>query len=166
MHDDDPSLILIPKHLLQKKVPISAAYKGIPFKQAKIIQQGESVTLLAWGNCVELITEVSKTLAKANITCELIDLRTLVPWDIETVKLSLKKTGRLVVVQEDSITSSFGTTIVTAIVSKPETFEYLFAAPELVSRQDIHIPYHPTLEAAVLPDVQSVIAAVHRTLDN
>lgn len=165
IQDNDPSLILVPKHIMQKSLP---APRGEPvrFGSARVVQPGSDVTLVAWGNCVELAVEAGNALReRSGVSCEVIDLRTLVPWDAETVKQSLRKTGRIVVVQEDSLTSSFGTTVVSHVVADPLAFECLLSAPQLVSRGDVHIPYHPDLEEAVLPGVDEVIAAILVTLE-
>jgi 2-oxoisovalerate dehydrogenase E1 component len=165
IQDDDPSLILVPKHIMQKSLPMRRG-EALPFGRAKVEQPGTDVTLVAWGNCVSLAMEAANAVRESHgASCEVIDLRTLVPWDAHTVKESLRKTGRIVVVQEDSLTSSFGTTVVSHIVADPKAFEYLLSAPRLVSRGDVHIPYHPQLEEAVLPGVDDVIAAIVATLD-
>ena len=86
------------------------------------------------------------------------------PCDWPAIEASLKKTGRLVVVTEDAETCSFGQAVVAEICGKAERFDMLLAAPGLIARQDIHIPYHPILEAAVLPDRDKVVDAVRTVM--
>lgn len=160
----DPSLILIPKHIFRIKTAIKK-FERIPFGKARIVKEGEDVTLVGWGNAIELLEKTADALTTQNISAEIIDLRTLVPCDWEAIARSIAKTGRLVMVQEDNLTSSFGTTILTKVVSNLEWFSYLHSAPQLVARDDLHIPYHPTLEYAVLPSIDDVIQAVYRVVE-
>ena len=88
----------------------------------------------------------------------------LVPFDYEAVEASVARTGRLVVVDEDARTGSFGQSIVAEMVGRESRFAHFLAAPQLVARLDVHIPYHPVLEAAVLPDAKRVAAAILETL--
>jgi len=163
--DEDPSMILIPKHIFRKKTSIVTNCVIAPFGQAKIRQEGKDVTVVAWGNAVELAEQAALHFKDKNIFIEVIDLRTLVPCDWETLEHSLAKTGRLVVVHEDNRTCGFGGSVIAEIITNPRCFDYLYAAPQLVARNDIHIPFHPQLEYAVLPSVQAVIAAIEKTLE-
>jgi pyruvate dehydrogenase E1 component beta subunit len=88
----------------------------------------------------------------------------LVPFDWEAVEASVARTGRLVVIDEDARTGCFGQTVVAEMVSRESRFAHFLAAPQLVARVDGHIPYHPLLEQAVLPDAGRVIAAIEETL--
>lgn len=170
VQDDDPSLILIPKHILQKALPDridDGRTRAIEFGKASVVESGTDVTLVAWGNCVELATEASAIVKhERGISCEVLDLRTLIPWDCGAVRASLRRTGRIVVIQEDSATSSFGATVIAELVSNPDAFAYLISSPRLVSRCDVHIPYHPELEQAVLPSVNDVLDAIAATLEH
>ncbi len=163
MQDLDPSLILIPKHITRIKKSVTK-FKAISFGIASIVKEGTDVTVVCWGNILELMEKVDAYYSEIGISLEIIDLRSLVPCDMKTIAKSLEKTGRLVVVQEDNKTSSFGSTIISNIVSNTEWFSFLYAPPQLVARDDIHIPYHPSLEYAVLPSVEDVIAAIKNTL--
>jgi len=162
--DLDPSLILIPKHLMRARMPVDR-YEAIRWGRAALRRAGADVTVVSWGNCLELAEQAAQTLAKAGASLEIIDLRTLVPCDWEMIERSLAKTGRLVVVTEDSVTCSFGQAVVAEMLSRPAVFNSLVAAPQLVARPDVHIPYNPVLEYAVLPDLARVLIAVRATLE-
>ncbi len=161
---EDPTLILLPKHLMRRADldrPFPVGVDG----GARLVTRGDDVTILAWGNCIELATEAATRLAESNVSAEVIDLVWLAPWDRAAVARSLRKTGRLIVVQEDNRTSSFGASVLADLCSGDEEFFSLLAPPRLVSRDDIHIPFHPELEKAALPTVDDIIGAVLSILD-
>jgi len=160
LQEDSPSLILLPKHLLRIEGPSQRIGEYIPFGKARIVREGHDVTVVAWGNCVELASAAADEINTLGKSVEIIDLRSLVPCDWETLDSSLSKTGRLVVVHEDSRTSGFGATVIAEMLAHLERFEYLWAAPQLVSRADIPIPYHPDQEHAVLPSKKDIVQAI------
>ena len=160
---DDPVLFMLPKHLFRHRFDM-VADEAIGLGQAVIRNHGLDVTVVAWGNCVEVAQSAALQMADEDVSVEVIDLRTVVPCDWETIRQSLVKTGRLVVVQEDNETCGFGQNIISNIVSQSENWDLLAGPPQLVARPDVHVPFHPALEAAVLPDVASVCAAMRRTL--
>ena len=166
MHDDDPSLVLLPKHLLRAERSAGAdGGEAIPWGKGRVVRGGRDVTVVAWGNAVEIAEAAADLLASEDGTqTEVVDLRTLVPCDWEMVAESVARTGRLVVVQEDSRTCGFGQAVVAEMTTRPGAFEGLKAAPRLVSRPDVHVPFSPNLERAILPSVSSVAAAVRATL--
>ena len=158
---DDPTLLLLPKRLFRRAV---TPFLGSEGKGALIRRAGRDATLVTWGNTVEIGLEAAAILAGENIEAEVIDLRFLVPCDWATIETSLAKTGRLVVVQEDNETASFGATVVAKMTSETRTWDSLAAPPQLVTRPDVHVPFHPKLEASVLPDAEGVAEAVRATL--
>jgi len=164
IQDDDPTLFLIPKHIFRVRQPVEA-YRAIPFGKAAIRREGSDVTVVAWGNTLELAFQAAEHFAQQGVSLEIIDLRTLVPCDWATIEQSLAKTGRLVVIHEDNRTCGFGQAIITEMTSVPERFNLLLAPPQLVARYDVHIPFCPELEYAVLPDLPRVIAAIQTTLE-
>ncbi len=163
MHGDDPHFILIPKHIFRKRVEVNSI-EPVPFGKAKVVREGDDVTIVTWGNTLELAHEAAEKLA-GECSIEVIDLRSIVPCDYESIAASLEKTGRLVVIQEDTRTAGFGQTVVSEITAMQEWFELLFAAPQLISRGDVHIGYNPIYEYAALPDTDEVIAAVRKTME-
>jgi 2-oxoisovalerate dehydrogenase E1 component len=164
IQDDDPTLLLIPKHIFRVRMPVQA-YRPIPFGKAAIRREGTDVTVVAWGNTLELAFQAAEQFAQQGVSLEIIDPRTLVPFDWETVEQSLAKTGRLVVIHEDNRTCGFGQAIIAEMTSVPERFNLLLSPPQLVARYDVHIPFCPELEYAVLPDLARVMRAIQTTLE-
>jgi 2-oxoisovalerate dehydrogenase E1 component len=164
LQDDDPSLILLPKHIFRKKLP-AKVYMPIPFGRSTVRRAGTDVTLVTWGNCLELADQAATIMAERGIQVEVIDLRTLVPCDWEGIERSIEKTGRLVVVTEDTRTCSFGQAVVAELVSMPRRFNHFYSAPILVARPEVGVPYRPSLEAAVLPDVPETLHAIETVLE-
>jgi 2-oxoisovalerate dehydrogenase E1 component len=164
IQDDDPTLLLIPKHIFRVRMPVQA-YRAIPFGKAAIRREGTDVTVVAWGNTLELAFQAAEQFAQQGVSLEIIDPRTLVPFDWETVEGSLAKTGRLVVIHEDNRTCGFGQAIITEMTSAPERFNTLLSPPQLVARYDVHIPFCPELEYTVLPDLARVMQAIQTTLE-
>ena len=163
IEDRDPSLILIPKHIFRIKQQVGNI-ASIAFGKAKVVKVGSDITIIGWGNTIKLIQKASEEVSSHGISVEIIDLRTLVPCDWETIENSLIKTGRLVVVQEDTKTSSFGTSVITEMLTRPSIFNKLSCSPKLITRDDVFIPYHKDLEYAVLPSAQEIINAIHDIL--
>lgn len=164
VQDDDPSLILIPKHIFRVRRPVER-YEPVPFGKAVVRREGKDVTVVAWGNTLELAEQAADALAPQGISLEIIDPRTLVPFDWQTVEESLARTGRLVVIHEDNRTCGFGQAIITEMTSVPERFNLLLAPPQLVARYDVHIPFCPELEYAVLPDLARVMNAIRTVME-
>jgi 2-oxoisovalerate dehydrogenase E1 component len=158
LHEEDPTLLLIPKHIMRVRHAIEPLI-ALGFGQARHVQLGSDVTVVAWGNCIEVVEEAAARLGN-QISIEIIDLRTLVPCDWNTIEASVSKTGRLVVVNEDARTGSFGQAIITEMIASQERFDRLLSPPLLVAREDTHVPFNPVLEYAILPDAAKVANAV------
>lgn len=165
MHSDDPTIYLIPKHLFRQQMDMPARPEPVPFGKARVRRSGRDVTLVSWGNCIEQALEAASKL-DGEISVEVIDLRSIVPWDFDTIAESVEKTGRLVVVQEDAESCSVGQMILSKITSTPDSFSNLLGPPQLVSRADVHIGYNPIYEYAALPDTQRVISAIRLTMED
>ena len=159
-HDNDPSLILIPKKVRLNKGKVDK-FSAVPFGKGVVRQEGTDVTLVTWGNCVELAMQAAQKMQETGVSVEIIDLRTIVPCDWDLIEESLKKTGRLVVVHEDKYTTGFGSTIISRFACDKEKFYYLESPPQLVAGDDVHIAYHLDLELAVLPSVEKIISAIN-----
>jgi pyruvate dehydrogenase E1 component beta subunit len=134
----------------------------LPFGQANIVRPGKDVTIVAISMMVHHALDAARALEKEGIDAEVIDLRTLVPLDRKTVIQSVKKTGRLIVVDEDY--KSFGLTaeIITSVVE--ENPSYLKTAPRRLAVPDVPIPYSRPMEQFVLPDAAKIATAVRATL--
>lgn len=163
IHGDDPTFILVPKHIFRKRVSVDNV-EAVPFGKAKVQREGADVTVVAWGNCLELAEEAAAKLG-SEVSLEIIDLRSLVPCDYDTITQSVEKTGRLVVIQEDTRTCGFGQAILAEMTGTPDRFNNFLAAPQLVSRGDVHIGYNPIYEYAALPSVDQVVDAIRTTME-
>ena len=162
--DEDPSLVLIPKHLCRVRMP-AQRFDVIPFGRAAVRREGNDVTLVSWGNGRELAEQAAELVGAEGISVEVIDLRTLVPCDWAAIERSLQKTGRLVVVHEDNRTCGFGQAVISEMTTRPECFDLLLSPPQLVARPDVHVPFCPDLERALLPDVDRVLSAIRVTME-
>ncbi|MFT4922188.1 MAG: pyruvate/2-oxoglutarate/acetoin dehydrogenase E1 component [Haloarculaceae archaeon] len=169
IRDDDPVVYMFHKRLMGlgwlpapdgPKTPVPETDYTIPFGSADVKREGSDATVVTLGLHVHRALEAAETLAADGVDCEVIDLRTLVPLDRETVLESVRKTGSLVVVDEDY--RSFG---VTGEIVASVTEEALsdLDAVERVAMPDVPIPYARPLETEVQPDAADVVAAVERT---
>jgi 2-oxoisovalerate dehydrogenase E1 component len=127
-----------------------------------IRKPGKEITLVTFGNCIEVAEEA---IEQSGLSVELIDLRSIAPLDYETIAESLSRTGRLVVVHEDARTTGIGQAIITEMTACPERFQLLYSAPQLVARQDTYIGFNPILEYAALPSVSQVVEALRRVME-
>jgi 2-oxoisovalerate dehydrogenase E1 component len=160
MHSDDPCFIFIPKHIFRKRVEVKDV-KPVDFGTSRIVREGTDVTIVTFGNTLELAEEAA---SKVNASVEIIDLRSIVPIDYDTIVKSVDKTGRLVVVHEDTHTCGIGQAIIAEMVRVPERFNLFLSPPQLVARPDVHIGYNPIYEYAALPSTEQVIEAINTTL--
>ncbi len=163
VRDPNPTLIFENKMLYNVKGEVPDAPYFVPWGQAKVVRAGKDVTVVALSDMVDFSLKAAEQLEAEGISVEVIDPRTLVPLDIETIVRSVQKTGRLVVAHEACVTGGVGAEIAAQVTYR--AFDYLVAPVERVGAKDSPIPFSPILERAILPDDQDVIAAVHRTLD-
>jgi pyruvate/2-oxoglutarate/acetoin dehydrogenase E1 component len=137
----------------------SAPYPGddyvLPFGQARLVREGTEVTVVTWGAMVHRCAEAAERLGTA---VELLDLRTIAPWDREAVLASVRRTGRCLVVHEDNRTAGFGAEVAGEVAEA--AFWHLDAPVQRLAPRDIPMPYHPALLDAVLPGVDDIVAAV------
>lgn len=158
MHDDNPTIILIPKHLMWQAREVSENVAAVPFGAARMVQRGDAITVVTWGNGVEVVEE-SLALIDESIAVEIIDIRSITPLDTATILDSVRKTGRLIVVQEDAESCSVGQKIISKVVAG-DCFRRLHAPPVLVAKPDVNIGFNPALEYAVLPSKEKVAGAI------
>lgn len=157
LQESDPTLLLIPKHIMRVRHDASPP-QARGFGSARTVQAGTDITVVTWGNCLEVVQRAAAHHAD-RWSIEIIDLVSLVPCDWAAIDASVAKTGRLVVVTEDARTGSFGQAIITEAVGSQEGFNRFLSPPLLVAREDGHIPFNPVLEYAVLPDAERVHSA-------
>src|SRR5438128_3885107 len=163
MHAEDPVMFLIPKHLLWAEHEYAEPIPAVPLGRARQCRSGSDVTVVAWGNTIEKSLEA---IAKINneTTIELIDLRSIAPWDKAAIEESVRKTQRLVVVQEDTENCSVGQMIISHVTGTPELGNEMVSPPILVSKANVMIGYNPIYEYAALPDVERIVAAIRRSV--
>ena len=126
---------------------------------------GRDLTLVTWGSPIKQCLQAVGVLETGGSSVDLFDLRSLSPWDQQAIVASAERTGKLVVVHEDARTTGFGQSIITEMTSHPDRFNLFLSSPQLVARKDVHIPYNPILEYAVLPDLEEVLAAIRLTME-
>ena len=157
---DDPVIFLEHKHLYRQTYN-KAAYPGpnfsIPFGKARVVREGTDVTLVTYGATVQRAFVAANDVADRGISVEVIDLRTLSPWDRETVMASVKKTNRVIVAYEDSMSWGYGAGIASAIAD--ECFAWLDAPVKRVASTDTFVGYAPSLEDAILPQTADFVRA-------
>ena len=163
MHGEDPVIFLIPKHLLWAEHEYSEPIRAVPLGEAHKLRDGSDVTLVAWGNTVEKSLEALQKIDN-KISVELIDLRSIVPWDKAAIEESVRKTHRLVVVQEDTENCSVGQMMISHIASVPDLWNGMISPPILVSKANVMIGYNPIYEYAALPDVERIVSAIQRSV--
>jgi 2-oxoisovalerate dehydrogenase E1 component len=162
MHCEDPVLFLIPKHMFWAERESNEPIRAVPFGKARRLTEGKDVTVVSWGNTVEKCREAHGMLD--GISVELFDLRSISPWDKETIEESVARTGRLVVVQEDTENCSVGQMIISHITSQSKLWSSMTAPPVLVSKGNVLIGYNPIYEYAALPDVERIVSAIQRSM--
>ena len=157
---DDPVLFLEHKHLYRPTYN-KAAYPGanfmIPFGKARVAREGTDVTLVTYGATLQRAFAAANQVADEGLSVEVIDLRTLSPWDRETVFASVQKTGRVIVAHEDSLSWGYGAEIAAAIAD--ECFAWLDAPVKRVASTDTFVGYAPQLEDAILPQIDDFLTA-------
>nr|MBO2501619.1 dehydrogenase [Thermoanaerobacterales bacterium] len=162
---DDPVLFLEHKHLLRQpytRDPFPPADHVIPFGRGRYVTRGTDLTIVTWGATVERSRQAAEQLAQEGASVEIIDLRTLVPWDKEMVAESVERTSRLLVVHEDVLRSGFGAEIVAWAAD--QTFWDLDAPIGRVGAKECHVAYAPELERAILPQAEDIAAAARQLL--
>jgi 2-oxoisovalerate dehydrogenase E1 component len=163
MHGEDPTLVLIPKHMFWAERESKEPVRAVPFGCARKRRSGSDITLVAWGNTVEKALEaIEKIGDEASI--ELIDLRSIAPWDAETIEESVRKTGRIAVVQEDTSNCSVGHMIISHLAAQSDLWSAMISPPTLVTKSNVMIGYNPIYEYAALPDVERIVDAIKRSV--
>ncbi|NQY89351.1 MAG: alpha-ketoacid dehydrogenase subunit beta [Colwellia sp.] len=162
IRDDNPVIFFEPKRLYRAstgEVPIED-YQ-LPIGKAEVLQAGSDITLLAWGAQMEVLQKAADLAANDGISCEVIDLRSILPWDIETIANSVVKTGRLLVTQEAPLTAGFASEIAATI--QQECFLHLESPVERVCGLDT--PYPLALEKEYVSDHLKIYEAIKRSIN-
>jgi len=163
IRDPDPVLFCEPDRLYrQGRAEVPDGDYTVPFGEAAVVREGEDITLVAWSAAVELCKRAANQLAGEGIEATVLDLRTLVPLDIETMVQAVAKTGRCVVVHEAPLSAGFGAEVVATLVE--EAFYDLDAPVARVASYDL--PYPPaSMEHWYLPSVERVVTAARDTVN-
>jgi pyruvate dehydrogenase E1 component beta subunit len=165
IRDNNPVVSFECGRLAAVKGPVPDGDYTVPIGVADVKREGADVTVVALAYYVQEALAVAEQLAGEGVSLEVIDPRTLVPMDAEAIRASVRKTGRLVIVDEAPPTCSAASEIAALIAEDAETFHALKAPVQRVCAMPVPVPYSPTLEQAALPDRARIIAAVRRTLE-
>jgi 2-oxoisovalerate dehydrogenase E1 component len=164
---DDPVLFLEHKHLLRQpyaRDPFPSPGFQIPLGRGAIVQPGSDLTIVTYGATVEKSRTAAGRLEESHgASVEIVDLRSIVPWDCEMVCESVSRTSRALVVHEDIYTCGFGAEVAAWIAE--HCFSDLDAPIRRVAATDTHVAYEPSLEHAILPQVDDIVAAAVATLE-
>jgi 2-oxoisovalerate dehydrogenase E1 component len=158
---DDPVLFLEHKRLYREthgRAPYPGPDFAIPFGKAKIVRPGTHMTLVTYGALVPRALQAAQKAQQQGIEVEIIDLRTLSPYDWEAISVSVRKTSRVIVAQEDMISWGYGAEIAARIAD--ELFEYLDAPVRRIGSMDTFVAYQPLLEDAILPQPETILKAI------
>ena len=162
---NDPVLFLEHKGLYRQSYATSAEPDAdylVPFGKAKVVKEGKDLTVVAWGAMVHETNFAAKKLEEEGYSIEIVDIRTIVPLDMETISNSIKKTGKVIIIHEDTLFGGFGGEISARIAE--ECFEMLDAPVRRIGAADTPIPYHPILEKAVLPSREKIYESLKNLL--
>ena len=156
IQDPNPVLFFEHKHLYRRiKSEVPEERYTIPFGKARTHLEGDDVSVITWGAMVYTAGEAAKKLDEDGVSVEIIDLRTVMPWDREAVLASARKTSKVLVLHEDTRTGGFGAEIAATIAE--EAFESLDAPVKRIAAPDTPAPFSPLLEKAYIPQVADVV---------
>ena len=162
IRDNNPVVFIEHKMLYNTKGPVPEEEYTVPIGVADIKKEGKDVTIVTYSRMLLFSLEAASILEKEGISVEVVDLRTLLPMDMETVVKSVKKTNRVVIVEEDCKTGGTGAEIGMRIME--EAFDYLDAPIIRVAGADVPMPKSPVLEKLAIPDVDRIIEGVREVL--
>jgi pyruvate dehydrogenase E1 component beta subunit len=158
IRDPDPVFFLESERMLGDKGHVPEEEYYIPFGQARLAREGDACTLVSFGRPVNFCLEAAEALSADGIECDVLDMRTIRPLDIDSIITSLKKTSRIVVVDQSWPFGGVASEVCTQVVE--HAFDYLDHQPVRVNTVDVPTPYAKNLEAAYLPNVERIVAAV------
>jgi len=162
IRDQDPVMFLEHKGLLQLKGPVPEGEYVIPLGKADIKRGGSDLSIITYARGVHTALDAARSLAKESIEAEVVDLRSLVPLDLDALLGSVRKTGRAIVLTEDCRTGSVAAEVIALITD--HAFEALQAPPVRVTAADVPLAYSVPLQDHTLPSVGDIVAAAHRLM--
>jgi pyruvate/2-oxoglutarate/acetoin dehydrogenase E1 component len=164
IRDNNPVISFESGRLMGRKGPVPEEEYTIPFGRADVKREGTDVTIVTLAWLVHEALAAAETLAAEGISVEIVDPRSLVPLDSETIRASVRKTGRLVIADEAGPTAGFSAEVAAVATEDAATFASLKAPVKRVCALQVPIPYSPVLESAVFPDRNRIIAGVREVL--
>ncbi len=160
IRDPNPVLYFEHKYLYRHiKAEVPDDDYIVPIGKADVKREGTDISVITYGTGVHWSLEAAETLSKEGVEVEVVDLRSLLPFDKEAILKSVKKTGKALIVHEDTLTGGIGAEVA-ALISE-HAFEYLDAPIKRVASLDTPVPYAPTLEEYFLPNTKKVLDALH-----
>ncbi len=166
IRDDNPVLFFEHKQLYRTRWPVPAEFRDpehvIPFGRAAVRRVGDDVTIVATLTMVHHAIAAAEALASEGVSVEVIDPRTLVPLDTETIVQSVRKTGRILAVDEAYLTCGFQGEVIAMVTER--AFGALKAAPRRLGNPGVPVPFAPVLEYEVLPDQERIISAIREMM--
>ncbi len=163
IEDDNPVLFLEHKMLLTKREEVPEEYYTLPIGKANVAREGSDVTIIGLQMTHFMAMDAAEALAKDGISAEVINLRTVAPYDKETIYNSVAKTGRLVIAQEGPKCGGWAAEISAAVAD--DMFEYLAAPVRRITSMDVPISFAPSLEDYVMPKTDDIIAACREMME-
>lgn len=163
IRDDNPVLFIESKLLYGQKGVVPEEEYVVPLGEARIVMEGDDVTLIAYSRMSIEAEKAAKVLAQEGVSCEVIDLRTLAPLDMQAITDSVTTTGRAIVVEEGCLTGGVGAEISARITET--CFDYLNAPIRRVAALDVPVPCADSLERAALPDAGKIVVAVRKLME-
>jgi 2-oxoisovalerate dehydrogenase E1 component beta subunit len=159
IEDPNPVLFFEHKHLYRRiKAEVPEERYTVPIGKARLHREGDDITIITWGAMVYTATEAADALEAEGISTEIVDLRSVLPWDSEAVLASVRKTSKAIVLHEDTHTGGFGAEIVATIAE--EAFEDLDGPVRRITAPDTPVPFSPPLEKAYIPQVEDVVTGI------
>jgi pyruvate/2-oxoglutarate/acetoin dehydrogenase E1 component len=162
IRDNDPVIFLEHKNLYGHESDVPEELYAIPFGEANIVREGKHATIVTYGQTVHRSVDAANALAKEGVECEIIDLRTLSPIDMDTVLESVENTGRLVCVDEANPRCSIAADVSATVAQ--EAFKALKGPIQMVTAPHTPVPFSPVLEDLYVPSAESIAAAVRKTM--
>lgn len=159
IRDDNPVIFVEQKLLYRTKGQVPEDDYVIEIGKANVVQEGSDLTVITYGRMLQRVQDAVAAIANRGYKIEIIDLRTLLPLDKETIIQSVKKTGRALIVHEAAKTGGLGGEL-SALISESEAFDYLDAPIMRLAGKDVPIPYNPILEKAVVPSQEEIEDAI------
>jgi len=164
IEDPNPVLYFEHKHLYRRlKADVPDERYATPIGEARIHREGDDATVVTWGAMVHTAANAAEQLSGEGASVEIVDLRSVQPWDKKAVLASVRKTSKLLVLHEDTHTGGFGAEIAATVAE--EAFEDLDAPVKRIAAPDTPVPFSPPLEKAFIPQVEDVVAGLRDLLE-